>query len=484
MGREHRDARGGAPPEPSIEAALGVVEPFLNTAARNILHAGLPEARDGLDPPTAKQLKADQLADLLPPSLWPADVRAARAPVPDWAAGVAEPDAWTSLADVAPEPVRWLWPGLLPAGKLTVLAGDPGTGKSFLALDWAARVSAGRAFPGGVRREESGVGREEVPSDAVSPHSPPLTPHSVRPAAKGAILFCGEDDPADTVRPRLDALGADPRRVTLAGCVTTKSDRRRAGVKAVRRTYDLAADLPRLRAKLDHDAAAGRPAGLVVVDPLAAFVPRTNRNHEGATRLVLDPLAALARETGAAVVVVIHLRKDRSGPAVLGPLGSIAQAAVARSVLLATADPAVAGGGLIRPAKANLAGRVGVIPFKIAGGVVNYSPARKKGPGPAKSQRQFAAEWIREYLADGPRLARDAMRDGLAAGVCRSTLKLARRDLGLRKHRFHDPAGVDARGRATGALWIWALPGQDPAAAAPGHLRAGGRPRGGGGGAG
>ena len=70
-----------------------MVEPFLNAAARNILHAGLPEARDGLDPPTAKQLKADQLADLLPPSLWPADVRAARAPVPDWAAGVAEPDA-------------------------------------------------------------------------------------------------------------------------------------------------------------------------------------------------------------------------------------------------------------------------------------------------------------------------------------------------------------------------------------------------------
>ena len=328
------------------------------------------------------------------------------------------------------------------------------------------------------------MGNEGMSNDEGAGGSPFDIPHSSFVIPKGAILFCGEDDPADTVRPRLDALGADPRRITLAGCVTTKADRRRAGVKAVRRTYDLAADLPRLRAKLDHDAAAGRPVGLVVVDPLAAFVPRTNRNHEGATRLVLDPLAALARETGAAVVVVIHLRKDRSGPAVLGPLGSIAQAAVARSVLLATADPAVAGGGLIRPAKANLAGRVGAIPFKIAGGVVSYSPARKKGPGPAKSQRQFAVEWIRNYLADGPRLARDAMRDGLAAGVCRSTLKLARRDLGLRKHRFHDPSGVDARGRATGALWVWALPGQDPAAAAPGHLRAGGRPRGGGGGAG
>ena len=77
------------------------------------------------------------------------------------------------------------------------------------------------------------------------------------------------------------------------------------------------------------------------------------------------------------------------------------------------------------------------------------------------------------------------MRDGLAAGVCRSTLKLARRDLGAAKTpvprpvRRRRPRPGDA-----GALWVWALPGQDPAAAAPGHLRAGGRPRGGGGGAG
>ena len=477
MSESSRPPAAGAPPgdvetaEPSLEAALGVMEPFLNAAARNILHAGLPEARGGIDPPTPKQLRAEQLADLLPESLWPEHVWAARAPLPDWAAGVAAPDAWTPLAEVAPEPVRWLWPGLLPAGKLTVLAGDPGTGKSFLALDWAARVSRGGAFPAsGIG--EGGMTNEGMSNDEGAGGSSFDIPHSSFVLPKGALLFCGEDDPADTVRPRLDALGADPRRVTLAGWVTDKTDRRRDGVKAVRRTYDLAADLPRLRAKLDADAAAGKPVGLVVVDPLAAFVPRTNRNHEGATRLVLDPLAALARETGAAVVAVIHLRKDRSGPAVLGPLESIAQAAVARSVLLCAEDPAVAGGSVLMPAKANLAGRAGVIPFRVAGGVVEYSPPRTKGPGPAKSQRQFAVEWIRNYLADGPRLARDAMRDGLAAGICRSTLKLARRDLGLRKHRFRDPDGVDARGRATGALWVWALPGQDPAAAVPGHLRA------------
>ena len=198
VGREQGEARG----EPSIEAALGVVEPFLNAAARSILHAGLPEARDGVGPPTAKQLKTEQLADLLPPSLWPADVRAARAPVPDWAAGVGEPDAWTSLADVAPEPVRWLWPGLLPAGKLTVLAGDPGTGKSFLALDWAARVSAGRGFPAsgiegsGMTNVGSGEGgRRFRPTPSLLIPHPPL-PHSViRPPRKARFSFAARTTP-------------------------------------------------------------------------------------------------------------------------------------------------------------------------------------------------------------------------------------------------------------------------------------------------
>ena len=304
-------------------------------------------------------------------------------------------------------------------------------------------------------------------------HSKFLIRHSSFP--KAPCCSAARTTPADTVRPRLDALGADPGRVTLAGCVTDKTDRRRDGVKAVRRTYDLAADLPRLRAKLDADAAAGKPVGLVVVDPLAAFVPRTNRNHEGATRLVLDPLAALARETGAAVVAVIHLRKDRSGPAVLGPLGvdrpgrrRPQRAAVRRGpgrrrrvgVDAGEGEPGRAGGG-------------DPVPRRRRGGGVFAAADEGAGAGEESAgSSRWSGSGTTWPTARGWR--GDAMRDGLAAGICRSTLKLARRDLGLRKHRFRDPDGVDARGRATGALWVWALPGQDPAAAVPGHLRGAG----------
>ncbi|NNJ27666.1 AAA family ATPase [Alienimonas chondri] len=405
---------------------------------------------------------------LLPQAEWP------EGDGPPWKRGAPEtppdpfaPGAWTELADVAPRPVRWLWPGLLPTGKLTVLAGDPGTGKSFLTLDWAARVSAGRGFP--AYRTESSKDQEIKNQDGGGDGGLVLDSLEVEASPQGVILFCGEDDPADTVRPRLEALGADVSRITLAGQVTTPTRGvRQDGTNEVRRGYDLAADLPRLRARLDRQAADGRPVGLVVVDPLAAFTATGNRNHERATRAILDPLAALAAETDVAVVAVLHLRKERGGPAVLGPLGSIAQAAVARSVLLVSEDPADPAGSVLRPGKANLAKRAGVMPFKITGGTVRYGAVRRATPGPAKSQRERATAWIRAYLADGPKRASDAMRDGLAAGIGRSTLKLARRDLGLAKHRFHGPRGdaSDPAARAAGAYWVWALPGQDPGDAA------------------
>ena len=84
------------------------------------------------------------------------------------------------VADVPAEPVRWLWPGRIPLGKLTVLDGDPGMGKSTVTLTIAAKVSTGSPFPDGARPEPADV-----------------------------ILLSAEDEIADTIRPRLEAAGAD-----------------------------------------------------------------------------------------------------------------------------------------------------------------------------------------------------------------------------------------------------------------------------------
>jgi hypothetical protein len=85
------------------------------------------------------------------------------------------------LADVAPEPVRWLWPDRIPLGKLTVVEGDPAVGKSTLVYDLAARYSSGAAWPDGQ------LGGQD---------------------AGRVLLMSAEDDAADTIVPRLSAAGA------------------------------------------------------------------------------------------------------------------------------------------------------------------------------------------------------------------------------------------------------------------------------------
>src|SRR5471032_132152 len=86
---------------------------------------------------------------------------------------------------LTPAPIEWLWPGRLALGKLAILDGDPGLGKSLIAIDLCARLSTGRAFPDG----------------------------AATGGAAGAIVLNGEDSAADTIRPRLAALGADLQRV-------------------------------------------------------------------------------------------------------------------------------------------------------------------------------------------------------------------------------------------------------------------------------
>src|SRR5262249_50795304 len=92
----------------------------------------------------------------------------------------------TCLADIKPQEVAWLWPNRIPLGRLTIFAGRPGDGKSFLTMELAARVTTGRDFPDGT------------------------------PCPRGSVIVASaEDDPADTIRPRLDAAGADVERVFL-----------------------------------------------------------------------------------------------------------------------------------------------------------------------------------------------------------------------------------------------------------------------------
>jgi putative DNA primase/helicase len=137
-------------------------------------------------------------------------------------------------ADVEAVPIRWLWPGRLPRGRLSLLAGMPGLGKSFATADFAARVSTGTPWPDGTACE------------------------------RGSVLFvAAEDDPADTVRPRLDAHNADTGRVHMLRGVH-RLDRNGKPVEAAFMLDDLK-PLERALDTLDD-------VRLVIVDPIGSYL--------------------------------------------------------------------------------------------------------------------------------------------------------------------------------------------------------------------
>jgi RecA-family ATPase len=160
-----------------------------------------------------------------------------RAPAPPVPAEVV---SLVRLADVHPERIDWLWPGYLARGKLHVIDGDPGLGKSTLTTDLAARVTTGANWPDG----------------------------QVGCAPSGVILLSAEDGLADTIRPRLDAAGADVQRaVALTGIRYLDPD---AG-EVLERMPALPSDISRIRYAVEQADAA-----LVVIDPLMAYLVSCN----------------------------------------------------------------------------------------------------------------------------------------------------------------------------------------------------------------
>ncbi len=200
-----------------------------------------------------------------------------------------EPMPYTmiSAADVEPKDVHWLWHPYIPAGKVTIIEGDPGLGKSWMAYKLAADVSCGRGLPG--------------QSHAMPPQR--------------ALLISAEDDVEDTIVPRLMSMGANLQNISIMveeGPVFDKEGR------------------DRLEVTLKNFA-----AGIVFIDPIIAYMgAKVDMNKANEVREIMAGLKTLAEHTGTAIVVVRHLRKAKSGGAIHQGLGSIDFTAAARSVLM------------------------------------------------------------------------------------------------------------------------------------------------------
>ena len=341
------------------------------------------------------------------------------------------------LADVPARPVRWLWPGRLPLGKLTVLDGDPGLGKSALTLDIAARVSAGRPMPDG------------APPDPAGP--------------RGAVLLSAEDSLADTIRPRLAAAGADLARVTALTSVVDRPLRR--GDSAIDRwtpRLPTLADLAAIRR-----AIAAVEAALVVVDPIMAYLPRgVDSGRDAHVRSLLAHLAGLAESEDVAVLVVRHLTKSGRGNPLYRGGGSVGIIGAARSGLLVARDPDDPTGArrVLASTKANLAGATIALTYQLTS--ADNGTLRVVWEGPSEhtatslldastvhtrdepTALDEARDVLRSILADGPKPATAAQAEARAAGVSPGTLRRAREALGIRprKDGFR------------GGCWTWQSP--------------------------
>ena len=243
------------------------------------------------------------------------------------------------VADVDREPVRWLWPERIPLGKVTVLDGDPGTGKSTLTLTITAKVSTGSPFPDGSRPERADT-----------------------------ILLSAEDDIADTIRPRLEAAGADLARCWVLPDVQPEPDR-------PPRPPELPTDLDALEGMVKDKQAA-----LVVIDPIAAFLSgAVDMHRDQDVRRALAPLAYMAARTGAAVLIVPHMNKGQ-GSALYRGSGSIGIVGAARSGLLVAPDPNDEDRRILAMNKTNLAKKRGSLAYRIVEDE-QYGVARVKWDG-------------------------------------------------------------------------------------------------------
>jgi putative DNA primase/helicase len=224
-----------------------------------------------------------------------------------------------NFREMRSEEIEWLWPGRIAVGKLCVIAGDPGLGKSLLTLDIAAHASRGAPWP-----DESGFS----------------------PVAS-VFLLSAEDDYGDTVRPRLEAAGADLDRVFAVTGVYSGEGELKTG-----RNLDISQDLDKLRSTIESVP----PPRVLVIDPISSFLGAAGENANAEIRKLLEPVTVFAQETKTAVIIVSHMRKAE-GSNLHRIIGSIAFAAVARSAFVVVRVKDL-GGQLRRivPVKNNLGG--------------------------------------------------------------------------------------------------------------------------------
>ncbi len=317
-----------------------------------------------------------------------------------------------NLVDIEAQTVKWLWHPYIPFGKLTLLEGDPGVGKSWLSLAIITAISLGRGLPG----------------QADLAYGP-------------CMMASAEDGLGDTIKPRLAAMGADISVIRAVDGLFTLDD----------------GGFQWLEDKILEDIPI-----LLVIDPLIAYLSGDmDINKANQVRYATARLAHLADTYGIAIIAVRHLTKGGSSKPIYRGLGSIDFTAAARSVLLAGQDPDKPQIRAFTHIKSNLAITGQPIGYEIKDGNFYWLEHTEltterilagfdnNSDKPALDE---AKTFLIDILTNGECTTKDIFADAKSQGISEITLKRAKKELNITAYRTGE------KGREGGGKWYWKPP--------------------------
>ena len=352
--------------------------------------------------------------EALPKNLDLLEVLAGRQEIPPPEVKPAAEGSCAPMSEFAAARREWLWPGRIELGQLTLLGGEPGSGKSLIACDLAARITAGGAWP-----------------DTTSSEAP------------GEVLFVASgDDVSNLFRPRLEAAGADIRRMhvlPVAPSPPVPKPGERSPFKKILKALEEA--LSRLA-----------ECRLVIVDPLRLSIGHAQTTIGGDPAAPLELLAAVARRRhvallGVAAAVYEDRRRNNLAAALKAATG--ASAAAAWHVVR---HPHQKHLRLFLPAKTTRSSDLEGLAFRVIDEPAGERVQWQAGLVPADSMHLLpcddAAAWLRQALADGRLASKELFDLGQRNGYTRRML-----------HKAKPLAGVDVvrEGFGPGAAWHWVL---------------------------
>lgn len=305
--------------------------------------------------------------------------------------------------DITEKSVKWLWYPYIPLGKITIMQGNSGIGKTMLALNIAAALSNGEQLPG-----------DNEPREPIS-----------------IIYNTAEDGLGDTIKPRLRSAGADLTRIN------TINERDNTVTMTDERIENSVCELG---------------AKLLILDPIQAYLgAKTDMNKANEVRPIFAQLGRVAEDNECAIVLIGHKGKNQMYGELQSLLGSTDQVAAARSVLTVTKHPNDKTLSLINHTKSSLSASGKSLTFSIDenGRIVwgDFFDITNNGDDTEEkiTKRGFAKDFLREILASGSVSANEIYSAANQKQISDKTLQRSKKELGIISY-------------SEGGMWFWKLP--------------------------